>query len=62
MGRSGKIQFGIPKRCGDRPCGDLEIPPKTSPHGPSTHGFGTSDAPVARDVLGEGLEFQNRAG
>eukprot|EP00959_Pyramimonas_sp_CCMP1952_P002754 56902-Pyramimonas_sp.AAC.1 len=23
--------------------------PENSPHGPSTHGLGTSDAPVARD-------------
>eukprot|EP00959_Pyramimonas_sp_CCMP1952_P145025 3036315-Pyramimonas_sp.AAC.1 len=35
--------------------------PKTSAHGPSPHGFGTLEAPIARDILGEGLAFQNRA-
>ena len=34
---------------------------ETSPHGPSPHGLGTSNAPVARDILGERPESQNRA-
>ena len=34
---------------------------ETSPHGPSPHGFGTSEAPIPRDILGERPESQNRA-
>ena len=39
---------------------DLETS-KTSPHGPSPHGLGTSEAPVARDILGERPKSQNGA-
>ena len=32
------------------------------PPGPSPHGFGTLEAPAARDILGERAKSQNRAG
>eukprot|EP00959_Pyramimonas_sp_CCMP1952_P105060 2196146-Pyramimonas_sp.AAC.1 len=34
---------------------------KTSPYGPSPHGLGTLEVPIARDILGEGLKSPNRA-